>query len=86
MEHIKKASVDIEQVDGGTPSGFENSRGVKSDVALQKLNQEQYAANSEAAYFPGNNMTFTSHIPEENTDDFNKSDVQSSPMRNLDID
>ena len=29
-------------------------------------------------------MTFTSHIPEENTDDF-KSDIQSSPIRNRDI-
>ena len=85
VEYIKKASVEIEQVDGVTPSnGLENSRGAKSDVALQKLHQDQYAANSEAAYFPGANATFTSHIPEENTDDF-KSDVQSSPIRNREI-
>ena len=73
-ENIQKASVNVEH-EGGTASyGFENSRGAKSDVQLQNILQQPDSGANSDAFYMGNNLTFTSHIPEEHTDDY-KSDI-----------
>ena len=56
-------------------SGFENSK-AKSDVALQNF---IHADSGENSLIGHNNATFTSHIPEERTEDYQTSDVQSLP-------